>query len=304
MRESRKKVLGSARSGRVSVWSAWGGTVNGVDVGYEYETRGSLRRWLSRMDVIDANNGSGSRPALYPARAGSADGANDKCSSGTDESSNGDSIGSLTSINSLSSPAGQSPSVPSSSPNAGSPSSSSSSEEAASQTALSPSKFSSASSPLDEASSDDPSSYAPSSDEPCPSLTKRKTVRKTSSKTSGTNKNDDDEASFGSDNILGPFANDLQSSTRQKLLREANALRDESGKVCPLQMARLFWANSTLRASPWPELDRGIKSIRKMRKESFNWEDIKARREREDAVKKEKEATRFATKRKYGLIGD
>lgn len=265
------------------------------------------------MDGKDGTSRSGFRSALRSARAGCANQPNGRFSSKNDESSDRDSIGPLTPILSLRSPSsstgltGSSPSFHSTGPSSAPSSPSPTSQEASSRTALSPSSFvvaarppsTSATSFLEDPSSDEPSSHVPSLDQ-IKTKTKTKTKRKMPSKSSERKKRND-EASLKSDGILGPFAHGLQRSTREKLLREANVLRDQSGQVCPLQMAQLFWANSLRGAQHCPELDQGARSIQKMRMETFNLECIKKRRDKEDADRREKEAGGHATKRKYGL---
>ncbi|KAG6002826.1 hypothetical protein E4U21_002741 [Claviceps maximensis] len=226
-----------------------------VDIEHDYETRGSRRTSLSQMDIIDANTSFYPLPVIiYPARGGSAHRANGKISSKKDEHSEEDSIrikdGLITppsSIKLTRSP----PSVLSGWPSAEPSSPSSCSGERPSRTTLSPSK----------------------------SMVAAKTNWKTSSKKSRRNKNNN-EATSGTDDILGPFAHELQPSTREKLLLGANALRDQFGSVCPLQMAQLFWANSTLGAPHWPKLDQGERLIKKLRKNNSDLKHTKRRRDR------------------------
>ncbi|KAG5918069.1 hypothetical protein E4U42_007005 [Claviceps africana] len=149
-------------------------------------------------------------------------------------------------------------------------------------------------------SSNYPSSNYPSSDDPssdAPLADQKKTKNWETSSEANDRKDIDIKAISDSDDILGPFAHELQDSTREKLRRGALALRDKFGEVCPLLMAQLFWANSTLGASRWPELDQGERSIKRLRKESFDLERVKERREREDAYKREMEESPPATER-------
>lgn len=136
---------------------------------------------------------------------------------------------------------------------------------------------------------------------PSTAQAKNKTIRKPAVKIDGRKKSSG-EAFSASGDILGPFAHELEQSTQDRLRREAHALRDNSGKVCPLQMAQLFWANSTLGAPCWPELYDGRRTIENMRKDSLDLGDLRERREREEIEREEKEKKRLAMKRKYGRI--
>ncbi|KAG5964736.1 hypothetical protein E4U58_003081 [Claviceps cyperi] len=242
------------------------------DVQHTHETRGSLRKLLSLMDAYESE-GAKSLPAVQPEHPG-------------DEPSNRDSIlSSLESIHSFDT----------------------------SSSSVEPTR----SSPLSVFKSRRPDAATPLADEepqarinvsPRKSTSaqfkaqpKNKTIRKSAVKVEGRKKNSNEASSTFGD-ILGPFAHELEQSTQDKLRREAHALRDNLGKVCPLQMAHLFWANSTLGAPCWPELYDGRRTIENMRKDSLDLRDLRERREREEVEREEKEKKRLAMKRKYGRI--
>ncbi|KAG6140858.1 hypothetical protein E4U38_007065 [Claviceps purpurea] len=242
-------------------------------VQHTHETRGNLRKLLLQMDAYESE-GVKSLPAVQPEKPG-------------DELSDRDSIlSSLESIHSLDTPPSSVKPTRSSPlpvtkchrPDAATPPLADDGPEA--RIDVSPSK----------------STSAPSTAQP-----KNKTIRKPAVKIDGRKKNSG-EASSASGDILGPFAHELEQSTQDRLRREAHALCDSSGKVCPLQMAQLFWANSTLGAPCWPELDDGRRTIENMRKESLDLGDLRERREREEVEREEKEKKRLAMKRKYGRI--
>ncbi|KAG6093622.1 hypothetical protein E4U30_004134 [Claviceps sp. LM220 group G6] len=243
------------------------------DVQHTHETRGSLRKLLSKMDAYESE-GARSLPAVRPGNPG-------------DELSNRDSIlSSLESIHSVDTP--------------------SSSEEPTRSSPLPVFKSrrpDAATHPLADEEPQARINVSPSRSTSAPSTAqpKNKTKKKPAVKVDGRKKSSG-EATSASGDILGPFAHELEQSTQDRLRREAHALRDSSGKVCPLQMAQLFWANSTLGAPCWPELYDGRRTIENMRKDSYDLGDLRERREREEVEREEKEKKRLAMKRKYGRI--
>ncbi|KAK2589793.1 hypothetical protein QQS21_012528 [Conoideocrella luteorostrata] len=107
----------------------------------------------------------------------------------------------------------------------------------------------------------------------------------------------------GGDDLLGPYVRELSPSNREELGNRANALRREDGTVCPLKMANLFLATSTLRSVAWPDLVDGETAIKKMRTDGH----LDAYRayelqKQEEAENREREKRRLANKRKYGLV--
>ncbi|KAG6048631.1 hypothetical protein E4U17_007072 [Claviceps sp. LM77 group G4] len=243
------------------------------DVQHTHETRGSLRKLLLQMDAYESE-GVKSLSADRPEKPG-------------DDLSDRDSIlSSLESIHSLDTP--------------------SSSVKPTRSSPLPVTKCHRPDATTPPLVDDEPqarinvSSSKPTS-APYTTQPKNKAIRKPAVKIDGRKKNSG-EASSASGDILGPFAHELEQSTQDRLRREAYALRDTSGKVCPLQMAQLFWANSTLGAPYWPELYDGRRTIENMRKDSLDLGDLRERREREEVESEEKEKKRLAMKRKYGRI--
>ncbi|QPH06076.1 hypothetical protein C2857_004307 [Epichloe festucae Fl1] len=263
---------------------------------HSYETRGSLRKLLSKMEDNDPES-SDCLPTLHPAGPKHGDQPSGKVSSSSDESSNKDSIASSAAFPKMSTPpssiksTGSSPCIPFGGPEtAPGPSSS---RDAYFDTILSPSESRIETRPS-------PSKVTLPLVAPSPDVAKE-TNQEPTSKAAGKRKRNDKSPS-PSDDILGPLAHELDRSTRERLRLEAEALQDESGQVCPLQMAQLFMANSTLRAARWTELDEGERAIKRMRQDNLDLERLRERQEIEEAEKREKEEKRLANKRKYGLI--
>lgn len=252
---------------------------------------------LSKMEDNDPES-SDCLPPLRPAGPRHGDRPSGKVSSNSDESSNKESIASSvpfpemsTPPSSIKTPTGSSPCIPFGEPEtAPGPSSS---RGAYFDTILSPSESRIETRPS-------PSKVTLPLVAPSPDVS-NETNHEPTSKAAGKRKRTDKSPS-PPDDILGPFAHELDRSTIGRLRFEAEALRDESGQVCPLQMAQLFMADSTLRAAHWTELDEGERAIKRMRQDNLDLERLRERQEIEEARKREREEKRLANKRKYGLI--
>ncbi|KAG6028301.1 hypothetical protein E4U41_000707 [Claviceps citrina] len=232
-----------------------------------YETRTSFRKLLSQIEA-DEPESFGSLPALHPrtqsARPGSGNRANDDSSSNNDASSNRDSITSSESIPGLSTPPSSIRPAWSSSP-----------------APFRTNKLNTASSPSGSITMARPSFVNASSPLGAPSLDQTKARGQDKPAKKGGGEKDGDEASLDSDDILGPYAHKLESSTRKKEVAPGS-------KFAP-----------TLKVPSWPELEVGARVIKRMRKDGFDLESLRERQAREDAHRRKKEERRLANKRKY-----